>query len=170
MIAMGTWAGQDLANGEHSVPTVVASCSDPIGSGIVKSAEEQTLSVPKADQFEAIPGHGVRAVVEGQEFYVGGPAMLKRLALTPAPPVREAADRAAARGQALANADDGAPLGEAGADPVVLGEAVGHAVNDASLMVSLADVGVLTGIRDYFDAAQRCQEVSVRAVFVRKEP
>ena len=34
-------------------------------------------------------------------------------------------------------------------------EAVGHAVNCASLMVSLADVGVLTGIKDYFDAAQR---------------
>src|SRR6266571_5353485 len=34
-------------------------------------------------------------------------------------------------------------------------EAVGHAVNCASLMVSLADVGVLTGIKDYSDAAQR---------------
>ncbi len=34
-------------------------------------------------------------------------------------------------------------------------EAVGHAVNDASLMVSLADVGVLTGIREYLGAAQR---------------
>ena len=34
-------------------------------------------------------------------------------------------------------------------------EAVGHAVNDASLMVSLVDVGMLTGIRDYFDAAHR---------------
>ena len=34
-------------------------------------------------------------------------------------------------------------------------EAVGHAVNCVSLMVSLADVGVLTGIKDYFDAAQR---------------
>ncbi len=34
-------------------------------------------------------------------------------------------------------------------------EAVGHAVNAASLMVSLADVGVLTGIKDYFDAAER---------------
>jgi uncharacterized protein len=34
-------------------------------------------------------------------------------------------------------------------------EAVGHAVNCVSLMVSLADVGVLTGIRAYFDAAQR---------------
>ena len=31
---------------------------------------------------------------------MGGPALLKRLALTPVPPVREAADRAAARGQA----------------------------------------------------------------------
>jgi len=34
-------------------------------------------------------------------------------------------------------------------------EAVGHAVNCLSLMVSLADVGVLTGLRDYFNAAQR---------------
>ena len=34
-------------------------------------------------------------------------------------------------------------------------EAVGHAVNCASLMVSLADVGVLTGLGEYFDAARR---------------
>ena len=34
-------------------------------------------------------------------------------------------------------------------------EAAGHAVNAASLMVSLTDVGVLTGIGEYFDAAQR---------------
>jgi Cu2+-exporting ATPase len=71
-----------------------------IAQGIVKSAEEQSLSVPKAEQFEAIPGHGVRAIVEGKEFYMGGPAMLKRLGLTPAAAVREAAERAAARGQA----------------------------------------------------------------------
>src|SRR5262249_1698587 len=34
-------------------------------------------------------------------------------------------------------------------------EAVGHAVNCVSLMVSLADVGVLTGLAPYFDAARR---------------
>jgi uncharacterized protein len=34
-------------------------------------------------------------------------------------------------------------------------EAVGHAVNCVSLMVSLVDVGVLTGIKSYLDAAQR---------------
>ncbi len=37
MIAMGTKAGQDLANKEHSVPTLVCSSTDPLGAGIVKS-------------------------------------------------------------------------------------------------------------------------------------
>ncbi len=40
MLAMGTWAGQDLANDEHSTPTVVGSTSDPVGSGIVKSPDD----------------------------------------------------------------------------------------------------------------------------------
>ena len=39
MIAMGTWAGQDLANNEHETATLVLSSSDPIGAGIVKSAQ-----------------------------------------------------------------------------------------------------------------------------------
>ena len=34
-------------------------------------------------------------------------------------------------------------------------EAVGHAVNCVTLMVSLADVGVLTGLKEYFTAAER---------------
>ena len=71
-----------------------------IAQGIVKSAEEGNLVVPKADVFEAIPGHGVRAVLEQRVLYMGGPAMLKRLRVTPAAAVRDAADRAAARGQA----------------------------------------------------------------------
>ena len=43
VIAMGTWAGKDLANARHSTPTVVMSTSDPIGSGIIKSAEDSGL-------------------------------------------------------------------------------------------------------------------------------
>lgn len=38
MVAMGTWAGQDLANNLHSVPIMVVSSSDPVKSGIIKSA------------------------------------------------------------------------------------------------------------------------------------
>ena len=40
IIAMGTWAGQDLANDKHHVPTIVLSASDAIGAGIVKSIED----------------------------------------------------------------------------------------------------------------------------------
>lgn len=43
MIAMGTWAGQDLATDRHDVPTIVMSTSDPVGSGIVPSAEDSGL-------------------------------------------------------------------------------------------------------------------------------
>jgi ABC-type uncharacterized transport system substrate-binding protein len=40
MIAMGTWAGQDLANNEHSVPTIVVGASDPLAARIIKSIED----------------------------------------------------------------------------------------------------------------------------------
>ena len=40
IIAMGTWAGQDLANNEHHVPVVVCSASDAVASGIVKSVKD----------------------------------------------------------------------------------------------------------------------------------
>ncbi len=71
-----------------------------IAQGIVKSAEERQIAVPRTDQFENIPGHGVRAIVEGRELYMGGPAMLRRLDVTPGENVRNAAERAASRGQA----------------------------------------------------------------------
>ena len=40
MLAMGTQAGQDLANNEHSVPTIVMSASDPLRSKIIKSIND----------------------------------------------------------------------------------------------------------------------------------
>lgn len=40
MIAMGTWAGKDLANNKHQTPTIVMSTSDPLGAGIIKSIDD----------------------------------------------------------------------------------------------------------------------------------
>lgn len=40
MIAAGTAAGLSFANDQHQTPTIVISASDPIGSGIIKSAED----------------------------------------------------------------------------------------------------------------------------------
>jgi ABC-type uncharacterized transport system substrate-binding protein len=40
IIGMGTWAGVDLANNEHSTPTIIMSTSDPVGSGIISSIDD----------------------------------------------------------------------------------------------------------------------------------
>ena len=59
------------------------------------------MSIPTAEQFRAMPGHGVQAVVGGRQFQLGGPALL-RTARCRAPDAALAAaiDRAASRGQA----------------------------------------------------------------------
>lgn len=43
IIAMGTWAGQDLANDRHHVPTIAVAISDALSSGIIKSYEDSGL-------------------------------------------------------------------------------------------------------------------------------
>ena len=40
IMAMGTWAGLDLATDEHAVATLIASTSNPIASGILKNYED----------------------------------------------------------------------------------------------------------------------------------
>ncbi len=40
MLALGTWAGLDLANNEHHVPTLVASTTDPLRAGIIASSAD----------------------------------------------------------------------------------------------------------------------------------
>jgi Cu2+-exporting ATPase len=70
-----------------------------IAQGIVKSAEERGIAIPKAEPFKALPGRGVQAVVAGQQLQFGGPALLRRLDVEPEPQLRAAIDRAASRGQ-----------------------------------------------------------------------
>ncbi|PKN41837.1 MAG: ABC transporter substrate-binding protein [Deltaproteobacteria bacterium HGW-Deltaproteobacteria-18] len=43
ILAFGTWAGQDMATGEHSVPTFSMSVTDAVDAGIVASAEDSGL-------------------------------------------------------------------------------------------------------------------------------
>ena len=43
----------------------------PLGQAIVKGAEERGLKIPELENFNVIPGHGVKANVEGKEVIVG---------------------------------------------------------------------------------------------------
>ena len=72
----------------------------PVAQGIVKSAEEKGLSLPAVADFQAIPGHGVKARLDGRELHLGGPNLLRSLGTDPPPDLQAAAERAASRGQA----------------------------------------------------------------------
>src|SRR6267143_1484481 len=90
---------------------VEADSEHAIAQGIVRAARDRGLAVPRAEAFEAIPGMGAKARVDGTELYVGGPALLAARSLDLPAALREAADRAARRGQAaIYLADEGKVL------------------------------------------------------------
>ena len=72
----------------------------PIARGIVKTAEERDIEIPAADGFRAVTGKGVAATVDGAEYHIGGPALLKAEEVRVPPALQQAADAAASRGQA----------------------------------------------------------------------
>lgn len=73
----------------------------PVAQAVVRTARERGLSVPDAGGFEAIPGHGVRARVDGRERLVGGPNLLRRLRIAPSAELDEFSRQAASRGQSV---------------------------------------------------------------------
>jgi P-type Cu2+ transporter len=70
-----------------------------IARGIVRSAEERGLIIPPAHAFDAIPGKGVKARVDGRELYIGGPALLQSLGAAVPEAVQRAGQEASSRGQ-----------------------------------------------------------------------
>ena len=49
----------------------------PLADAIVKAAAEKNLEISSASEFEAIPGHGVRAVVGDKELLLGNLKLMK---------------------------------------------------------------------------------------------
>lgn len=53
----------------------------PLGEAIVKEAENRTLSLGEAKNFEAIPGQGLKADVNGQIIYFGNKKLMSEQAI-----------------------------------------------------------------------------------------
>ncbi|TYB90039.1 heavy metal translocating P-type ATPase [Oceaniovalibus sp. ACAM 378] len=79
---------------------IEAESQHPIARGIVKTAEDKGIAVPSADGFRSITGKGVAATIDGAEYHMGGPALLKAENVQVPPALLEAAGAAADRGQA----------------------------------------------------------------------
>jgi P-type Cu2+ transporter len=64
----------------------------PLARAVVEGARARGLSIPRATAFEALPGRGARATVDGHVVAVGGPRLLADSKLGPLP-VADAWDR-----------------------------------------------------------------------------
>jgi Cu+-exporting ATPase len=66
--------------GEADVLRLAASAEwgseHPLGEAIVRRANEQSLPLTRPERFEAVPGRGIAADVEGRQLLVGNPLLL----------------------------------------------------------------------------------------------
>jgi Zn2+/Cd2+-exporting ATPase len=104
----------------------------PLGAAIVRAARERNLAIPPIGEFEALPGRGAQARLEGRTLWAGGP----RLARERAGDLPDAVEELHAAGQtALVLGEDDRPL-------ATFGVADGIRPEAADVVASLARVGV----------------------------
>lgn len=101
VVGMRTVEGLDEREALRLAAGVERDAEHPVARAIVKSAEERGLTIPPSSGFEAIPGRGVRATVEGRQLAGGGPNLLAGLTITPTTALQAFANDAAGRGQGV---------------------------------------------------------------------
>ncbi|MCZ7380333.1 MAG: heavy metal translocating P-type ATPase [Candidatus Methanoperedens sp.] len=81
-----------LTKGEPSVTDILAENSNevlrlaaiaekgsehPLGEAIVRAAKEKGMDIKDAESFEAVPGHGIRVVIDGKDVLVGNRRLMQ---------------------------------------------------------------------------------------------
>lgn len=61
------------------VAAVEINSEHTIAQGIVRTAQERELSLPQATDFEAVPGKGAKATVEGRHLFIGNRALMEQI-------------------------------------------------------------------------------------------
>ena len=99
VIAMRTAGDVAHSNALRLAAAVERDAEHPVARAIVRSAEEHEVRIPPSSEFQAIPGHGVQALVAGRRLAVGGPSLLAKLGVVSPAPFRAFAEEAATHGQ-----------------------------------------------------------------------
>jgi len=99
--------GSVAANGEDELEALALAAAVEgdsehfVARAFRQAAGARGLPLPAASGFEALKGRGVKAVVDGQEVYVGGPRLLESLAAQPPPEIAAFSEAAGGRGQSV---------------------------------------------------------------------
>ncbi len=94
----------------HLSASAEAGSEHPLGEAIVNKAREENLELLPAENFEAIPGHGIEVVIQGKRMLLGNEKLMldQNIAIT----LQENSDRLAEEGKTpMYVASDGKLLG-----------------------------------------------------------
>ena len=78
VVTIATASGADEAEVLRLVAAAERESEHPLAEAIVAAADARGLATPKVDSFEAVPGHGAVAVVEGRRLAIGNARLLAR--------------------------------------------------------------------------------------------
>ncbi len=108
MHTVNGWRDADLLS---LVAAAEAGSEHPLGAAIVATAAERRLVVPAVEEFVAVPGRGIKAIVAGRYVLAGNPALLKDNGIDGDALRAPAAEQAAAGRTPVFVAVDGVPAG-----------------------------------------------------------
>ena len=98
--ALTDWLGQDRQALLRVAAAVEAASEHPLARAVVEAAQQESIVLPEIEGFEAIPGYGVKAMVEGRTVRIGARRFLEREGLAPAS-LGEAASALEAEGKTV---------------------------------------------------------------------
>ncbi|HUF36357.1 MAG TPA: heavy metal translocating P-type ATPase [Gemmatimonadales bacterium] len=108
VVAMRTAGGLEEGEALRLAAAVEQDAEHPVARAVVTSAAERGLAVPRATEFEAIPGLGAQANVDGRRLAVGGPSLLQRDQIAVSAELEGFAEGASGRGQGVVYLVEGA--------------------------------------------------------------
>ncbi len=80
VVVTGTWAAEDLL---RLAAAVERASEHPLAEAIVEGARARRLELTEPTAFEAVPGHGVLATVEGHRLAIGNLKLMQREGIAP---------------------------------------------------------------------------------------
>jgi Cu2+-exporting ATPase len=78
VVAVATSDGFEESDVLRLVAAAEGDSEHPLAQAIVRAASKQGLQIPRAATFEAVPGHGLLATVDGRRLAVGNARLLER--------------------------------------------------------------------------------------------
>jgi P-type Cu2+ transporter len=94
-------SGQDGDDALRLAAAVERDSEHAVARAIVEAARERGAPVPEVQDFQALPGRGVQAQVDGRVLAVGGPRLLEQEQITLPPSLAERARVWGERGQSV---------------------------------------------------------------------